>query len=41
MPTIFQHVATLIGGLLMVFAFGPGGFSAEVLMPRRRTAGQF
>lgn len=36
----FMKNLGLLGGLLMVLAFGSGGFSAEVLLPRRRKTGE-
>ena len=37
----FMKNLGLMGGLLMVFAFGSGGLTAEVLLPRRRKTGEF
>ncbi len=38
---IFLKNVALLGGVLMVLAFGPGGLSADLILPRRRQMGQF
>ena len=37
----FMKNLGLIGGLMMIVAFGSGGFSVELLLPRRRKPGEF
>ncbi len=38
---VFLKNIALLGGLLMIIAFGSGGMSADLMMPRRREMGQF
>jgi len=37
----FMKNLGLIGGLMMIVAFGSGGFSIELFLPRRRKPGEF
>jgi putative oxidoreductase len=37
----FMKNVGLLGGLLMILAFGSGGLSADVMLPRRRETSEF